>query len=268
MFDALRRAETERRRREAGRSATEAVSETGRPTIEPPTAAAEQPAPNSVPRQPELVQPGGLPDGFMRELGMLRNSIESTLKKPRRTILFTSSNHGEGTTTIATNLARLHSMQSNERVLLIETNGRSPSLMWKYGLKSNLGLTHYFGRTAPFGSIAQKTQDGLFDVIHVGEADPSKLQLHLEQQLPKLIQEASHAYDTILIDAPPVIGSPETAPMTSMVDGVVLVVRSGKTKREIIQRTLEMIDQFDGTVLGLVLNRKKYYIPAAVYRRI
>jgi protein-tyrosine kinase len=49
---------------------------------------------------------------------------------------------------------------------------------------------------------------------------------------------------------------------------VVLVVQSGKTKREVVQRSLDMIAQFDGDVLGVVLNRKKYYIPDFIYRRL
>jgi Mrp family chromosome partitioning ATPase len=72
----------------------------------------------------------------------------------------------------------------------------------------------------------------------------------------------------VLVDAPPIVGSPEAPPMAAIVDGVVLVVKSGKTKREVVQRSLDMIAQFDGNVLGVVLNRKKYYIPDFIYRRL
>ena len=62
--------------------------------------------------------------------------------------------------------------------------------------------------------------------------------------------------------------APETPAMTALVDSVVLVVRAGQTKREVVTRALESIDHFDGKVAGIVLNRKKYYIPEFLYRRL
>ena len=56
--------------------------------------------------------------------------------------------------------------------------------------------------------------------------------------------------------------------MTAAMDGIVLVVQCERTKREIVQRALGMIGQFNGKVLGIVLNRKKYYIPEFIYRRL
>ena len=83
-----------------------------------------------------------------------------------------------------------------------------------------------------------------------------------------LLQDALKRYDVILVDAPPIIGSPETPRLAALADGVLLVVHAGKTKREIAQRAIEMITQLEGNVLGVVLNRKKYYIPDFIYKRI
>ncbi len=80
--------------------------------------------------------------------------------------------------------------------------------------------------------------------------------------------EARSTYGTVIIDAPPVIGSPEALSMTAAVDGVIVVAQCEKTKREIVRRSLNMITQFGGNTLGVVLNRKKYYIPGFIYKRI
>ena len=56
--------------------------------------------------------------------------------------------------------------------------------------------------------------------------------------------------------------------MTAFVDGVVLVVQAERTKREVVQRSMESIANFQGNILGVVLNRKKYYIPEFLYRRV
>lgn len=255
MFDSLRRAEAARRKKTAL------------------TADSDKPVTRDVVTEdksaPKVPQVEGIPEDFLRELGMLRNSLETSLdKKEKRTVLFTGSTSEEGTTTLISNFAELLSIQSKEKVLLVEMNARRPSLSWKLGLSSESGVTHYFSEKRPLESIIQKTSRGTFDVAHVGDKDPVKIQLHLEIMFPRLVEEALKQYDTILIDAPPVIESPETPPLASFTDGVVLVVHCGKTKREIIQRSLNMIEQFEGHVLGIVLNRKKYYIPNFIYRRI
>jgi Mrp family chromosome partitioning ATPase len=256
MFDSLRRAEAARKRK-----LSQPAPEPDKPTIDP------SPVLEPVPRSP--AQLDGFPEGFLRELGILKNSLESAMDKPgKRTLLFVSSTQGEGTTTIASNFARLLSIQTQEKVLLLEMNARRPALHWRFGLKSNLGVAHYLEGGKPLDAIVQQTLQGSFDVAHVGEHDPVKIQLHLDRMFPSLIQAALQKYDTILIDAPPVIGSPETPPLATYSDGVVVVVHSGKTKREIVQRALNIIGQFEGNVLGLVLNRKKYYIPDFIYRRI
>lgn len=204
-----------------------------------------------------------------REMGILRNSLYTSLKdKPRRTLLFTSASHQEGVTTLATNYARLSALAAEERVLLVEMNARRPALFWKMSLTSEMGVSHYLNQEVPLASIIQRDPRIGFDVIHIGEKDPARVQLHLEKGFPKLLAEASAGYDTIIIDAPPVVLSPETPQIAGHVDGVVMVVYCGKTRREIVQRSIHMIEQFDGKVLGVVLNRKKYYIPDFLYQRV
>ena len=107
-----------------------------------------------------------------------------------------------------------------------------------------------------------------YDVVHVGDRDPSQIQLLVQRDFPRFVTEAHRSYDVIVVDAPPVFSAPETPPLTSMVDGVVVVLKCGKTKREIVQRSLTMINQFSGNILGVVLNRKKYYIPEFIYKRL
>jgi Mrp family chromosome partitioning ATPase len=217
----------------------------------------------------DTAQLDGFPESFLRELGLLKNSLESAVGTPgKRSLLFTSSTSGEGTTTIVSSFARLLSIQSHDRVLLVEMNARRPSLNWKFGLNSRFGVTHLLDGQQSLDAIVQTAPQGPFDVVHVGESDPVKIQVNLDRTFPVFLQTALQRYDTVLVDAPPVIGAPEVPPMTSAVDGVVMIVRAGKTKREVVQRSLEMIGQFEGNVLGLVLNRKKYYIPDFIYRRL
>ncbi len=262
MFESLRRAEAARKKRTAPPAVVP-----DKPTIEP----VPRPEPRISPLRPEpgLVAVDGMPVDFLRELGILKNSIETALGRlEKRSILFAGSAEREGTTTIVVSFAKLLSIQTREKVLLIEMNARRPALASRMGLQTRAGVTEFFAGAATFDEIVERSREGTFDVIHVGEHEPAKIQLHLDRMFPKLLEVARLRYDTVLVDAPPVVVSPETPPLSSFVDGVVIVIQCGRTKREVIKRSLNMIEQFKGKVVGLILNRKKYFIPDFIYRRI
>lgn len=278
MFDALRRAESERKRKQSE------TPEAGVPALEPmaprPREAAAPTPIVSVPSpRPARSEPSGEPSPvqsvpslsteMMREIGILRNSLEAKLdKKARRVLLFTSAMHEEGVTTLALAYARLLAMQSDQRIVVIELNARTPSLASRLGLAGAEGVTHYFAAGQPFASLVQRPPGEQFDAVHVGTPDATQIQINLEREFPHLVEEALKTYDTVIVDAPPVVMCPETPPLAPFVDGVVLVVHSGRTKRETVDRSIKQIQQFQGRVLGVVLNRKRYYIPYFIYRRL
>jgi Mrp family chromosome partitioning ATPase len=266
MFDSLRRAEAERRRRGEH---TGPVPE--HPTIEPtPLPALELPV---QPAQRAGISPRGvvsLEGDFLREMGILRNSLDAALGEQRRpVIVFASAVAGEGATTLATAYARLLALEGARRVLLVELNARRPALAARLGIQPGDGSTHYFTEVRPLSSVTQRLADAPgVDVVVAGTPDPVKIQLNLERRFPKLIEEARRSYDAVVLDAAPVTTSPETPPLAPLVDGVVLVVQAGRTKRQVVQRAMAMIEQFEGKLLGVVLNRKRYFIPEFIYRRL
>jgi Mrp family chromosome partitioning ATPase len=283
MFDALRRAESERRRRQSGESPQAAVPMSrpvAREHAATPPAPREHtvtpPAPRNAPRDAANVthadvasSEGSFPGEMLRELGILRNALESRLeKKTGRVLMFTSAMHEEGVTSLAVAYTRLLAMHGDQRIVLIELNARTPALAARLGLPGREGVTHYFTAQRPFASLAQRPVHERFDVVHVGEPDATLIQINLERGFPRLLEDALRAYDTVVIDAPPVVVCPETPPLAPFVDGTILVVHCGRTKRETVDRSIKQIQQFQGQVLGVVLNRKRYYIPDFIYRRL
>jgi Mrp family chromosome partitioning ATPase len=229
-------------------------------------------APEPVPA-PVLASPSppetAFPADMLRELGILRNSLEAKLeKKTGRVLMFTSAMHQEGVSTLAAAYTRLLSLQHDQRILLVELNARTPSLASRFGVTGVEGVTHYFSQGRSLSSLVQRPLGETFDVVHVGTPDATQIQINLERAFPHLVEEALRSYDTVIIDAPPVVVCPETPPLTPFVDGVVIVVQSARTKRETIGRSIAQIQQFKGRVLGVVLNRKRYYIPEFIYRRL
>jgi capsular exopolysaccharide synthesis family protein len=254
IFDSMRQAEEERRRRAAERIASESA---------PPEA-------QRAPAEPErAVRAVDVPEGVFRELGMLRNAVEVALAgKKKRTILFTSAMHGEGTTTVASSYASILALEGREKVLVCEMNARRPAFSDVFSTNGEAGITDYFVSRMDLGALIQKSESSELDVLHAGRQDATVIQLHLNAVFPRMLEEALRTYDTVIIDAPPVISAPETPPMASFVDGVVVVVHAGKTKREVVLRAIQSLANFKGRVLGVVLNRKRYYIPGFIYKRI
>jgi protein-tyrosine kinase len=277
MFDALRRAEAERRRQyETGEPAREAPADAARDpadfrrTEAPVLARAEaDAAPETPARSPSVNGSDPFPGELLRELGMLRNSLETRLERgTKRVLVFTSAMHGEGVTSLAVGYGRLLAMHGAARVLLVELNARTPSLARTFALPRPEGVTDYFEHGTPLDALVQRPGREDFDILHVGRADPTLIQINLERLLPRLFEEALRTYDTVIVDAPPVVACPETPPIAPLADGVVLVVHCGRTKRETVERSVKQVEQFKGRVVGIVLNRKRYYIPAFIYRRL
>jgi capsular exopolysaccharide synthesis family protein len=252
IFDALRRAEEERRK-QASRAQAEPVVE-GK--AQPETGGFEP-------------QVNGFPKSLLRELGILENSIDTSLKdRKKKTLIFTSAVSSEGTTTISVSYAKLLALKGEGRILVCEMNARSPVFKELFAVSNGAGVSDYFTGARNLASLVHTTSAGNLDMMHVGQVDPAFIQIHLQRVFPKLVEEAAATYDTVIFDTPAVASSPETAPMCAYVDGVVMVVQAGKTKREVVQRSLDAIARYDGNVLGIILNRKKYYIPGFLYKRI
>lgn len=252
IFDSLKRAEEERRKNAARQE----------------RGTAEEPVPGAPTLTP-LVTAGSLPESFAREIGVLRNSLESALKgKDRRAVLFTSSSMSEGVTTIAVNYAKLVAMQGREKVLLCELNARRPSFAKLFSIEPEPGIGSVLSGKNPLATVVRSIESFNLSVAPIGSMDLAAMQVHFSTRFPALLQEAFSAYTMVVFDAPAMSISPETAPMATFVDGVVIVVREGKTKREVIQRSINAIQQQEGKILGVILNRKKYYIPEFLYKRV
>ncbi|MBI4721140.1 MAG: CpsD/CapB family tyrosine-protein kinase [Chitinivibrionia bacterium] len=251
IFDSLKRAEEERR--------TKASQHT----------VADERDSAAVPERPPGTTDGSISTEFARELGVLQNSLNSALKgKARKTLLFTSSAREEGATTLAVNYAKMVAMQGQETVLLCEMNARYPALAGLFSIDGSRGISDVLSGRQPLSAVVHRISEYGLSVAPIGTQDPASIQLLLSRMFPRLLEQALAAYSMVILDAPAITMAPETAPMAPFVDGVVLVVQTGRTKREVIQRSINAISQQDGKVLGIILNRKKYYIPEFLYKRV
>ncbi len=76
------------------------------------------------------------------------------------------------------------------------------------------------------------------------------------------------SYDFVILDAPPIHGFAETRVLCPKVDGVILVIESGKTRRQVAFSAKKQLEKAGAKLLGVVVNKRKYYIPEFIYRRL
>jgi succinoglycan biosynthesis transport protein ExoP len=179
--------------------------------------------------------------------------------RPSRVVMFTSSVTGEGTTTIATQFASLLAGDPALRPLLLDLNVRRP------GVAAQLARPRP-GQPGAAASEAARAGRALTVALLAG--DPQAHDVPRPGAVRALLTTLSAQHDWIVVDGPPVLDAPEAADIAEVVDGVVLVVRSGRTKRPVVARAAELLRKSGARVLGSVLNRRRLEIPDFIYRRI
>lgn len=213
----------------------------------------------------------GVEENFRRGLMTLRNSIDSELKNSDfRVIMFTSAIAGEGKTTITAFLARMLALSEADRVLLVDCAVVNPELHTLFGLNNEKGLLDYLAGSAPLEEVINAVDDGFLDVVTTGPRRGADITQPLfnSEKMATFIRATREMYDYVLIDTSAILEAPETPIIGSFATGTVIVVQSGRTKREVIKRAMMTIEKLGGKFLGTVLNRKKYYIPEFIYRRV
>jgi capsular exopolysaccharide synthesis family protein len=212
-----------------------------------------------------------LDENFRRSLVTLRNSIDSEMKQTAsRIIMFTSAVQGEGKTTIAASLGRVLAIGETEKILLVDLAVTDPQLHELFGVTNEKGIVEYLAGKAELKDVVHSLDQGVLDLIPAGLFKSGEMAQPLfnSERMAQFIDAVADEYDYVLIDAPAILEVPETAIIGSYVGGVVMVIHSGKTRREVVKRAIQMVEKLDGKLIGTILNKKKYYIPEFIYRRV
>jgi capsular exopolysaccharide synthesis family protein len=210
-----------------------------------------------------------LSDLLQEECEPLRSALEIALARiAHRAVMITSAIPESGSTTIATALAFNLAVRGSARVLLIDANVRRPAIHRVFALPFEEGLTRVLARrTDPATAIVSTPFPGL-SVMPVG--DDSLLPAHLfgADGVSGLIAHLKEHYDYILVDTPALLSMPESAILGGEADGVVIVARADRTKRETLIRARQILERSGSNLLGVVLNGRRYFIPSMVYKRV
>jgi len=224
----------------------------------------ESPLPVPVPFAPP--QPAGL--GLEDQMLSLYKIIDTLLLPGKSKIVqFIGSREGEGTSTIVREFARTAADLVGNSVLLLDADRHGPTReyffdininkpsCWLDALKSdqNAGDTFYrVGQSklfvSPLCNSASYTPE-IFD-----------------SRFDNMCRELRTDFDLVLIDSSPLTVSPDGLAIASKVDGVVLVIEAEKTRWQTAMRMKENILRVGGNILGVVLNKRRYYIPQSIFK--
>ena len=196
------------------------------------------------------------PKSFVAEqFRKLRTSImEHSNSNPPRCILITSSVLGEGKTITAANLAVSIAQGIHEHVLLIDADLRRPTLHKQLGLNPTPGLSDYLTGDIELSHLLVKTSVPKLTFLPAGQVSDKPSELFSSNKMRNLIEEMRSRYENryIVIDSTPIMSTSEPDILSRQVDGVIFIVRAGKTPREVIQRSLLNLDK--KKILGIVFN--------------
>ncbi|CAH0267320.1 Putative tyrosine-protein kinase YveL [Arthrobacter sp. Bi83] len=170
------------------------------------------------------------------------------------TVLLTSSLPGEGKSTTATNLA-IALAQAGQTVCLVDADLRRPMVSEYLGLERNAGLTTALVGAADVNDLLQPWGSDNLYVLTSGQIPPNPSELLGSQEMKQLISRLEQAFDTVIIDAPPLLPVTDAAVLSQHVGGVVVIVGSQKLRHQDLQKSLNALQMVGSKVLGIVLNQ-------------
>lgn len=186
---------------------------------------------------------------YIRQLGLLQGNGGKVL-------LFTSAAGGEGKTTILSNLA-VSFVQDGKKVAVVDCNLRNPGLHTVFGVEGSEGLAAYLNGEEETDNLIVYGNLANLSVIPAGRTSISPPDLLGSDKMAALLDELRGTHDLILLDSPPAINYSDARILASQVDGVILVARYGKSKRESIRKVKSLMEQAGSQIIGIAMNQTK-----------
>lgn len=189
-----------------------------------------------------------------------------------KVVVFTSCLPNDGKSYVTQNLA-VSLSQVDKKVLIIDADLRKSTMAGKVNVDGDvLGLSHYLSGQAELGEVIyqNKEYENLY-TIFAGTFPPNPAELLSSAKFKELIEKARDEFDYVLIDTPPVGAVIDSAVISAISDGIVMVIRARRTSYKLAQNVQEQLEKTGCKILGAVLNgidtenKDKYYYKKYYY---
>jgi capsular exopolysaccharide synthesis family protein len=206
----------------------------------------------------------------------LRTSILlSTAGHAPKSLLITSSLPSEGKTTTATNTA-ISLAQTGSRVLIIDADMRRPRLHSIFNISNGEGLSTLLSSELTgdeIDAVVKQDEKSKLFLLPSGPIPPNPAELIGSEQMANLLKMLQTRFTHIVVDSPPIASFTDGVLVASMVDGVILVVHAGKSSKQVVRRSRQLLNEIGAKIFGVVLNnvnlstQDNYYYYQSYYHR-
>lgn len=187
----------------------------------------------------------------------IRTNLQfSSVDEPLQSILITSPGPAAGKSITAANVAVVYAQQE-KRTLLIDADMRKPTVHYTFRLDNLRGLSNVLVGDSTLENAVEKTDVDHLDVLSSGPIPPNPAELLASKRMEDVLKHAKQLYDFIIFDTPPVLAVTDAKILANVVDGTLIVLRSGVTNMDDAERTKEVFKDSRAKLLGAVLNDRK-----------
>lgn len=186
----------------------------------------------------------------------------------QKVVVFAGVQNGTGCSSVLAGAGTTLAGQTDGTVCLVDANVQSPSLHGCFGVQNIVGLTDAMTDTGQIDNFVQKLPGDNLWLLPCG-SNRSKLSAVVGiERFRNRMEELRSKFSYVLVDAPPVNGGAEAVLLGKLADGAVLIVEANVTRREAARIAKEMFETAQVRLLGAVLNKRTFPIPASLYRRL
>ncbi len=185
-----------------------------------------------------------------------------------KTIAVTSPTCGEGKSVVAVNMAVVMALDFSKPVVLIDCNMRRPSVGPLLGLHNSEGLSDLLSGRAQLQDVLIKTDVANLTVLPGGETALNPNELLASSKMVSVLSELKRQFEVVILDTPAVIPYADPRILSKIAEGVILVIRTGKTRREVVGRAENILNSVGANILGYVLTGIEYHIPEYIHRHL
>jgi len=186
----------------------------------------------------------------------------------KKVIQFIGSREGEGTSTVIREFARVSVSKFGKLVLLLDADQYHPTQHLFFSVYPECGWQEVVRDNGPIEKALYQIGESRLFLSPSSQNFASNPSIFNSLLIDVFWKKLKQRFDLILVDSPPATTSTDGLAISSKVDGIVLVVEAEKTRWPVAENVRDRIKRSGGNILGIVLNKRRYYIPSFIYKRL
>jgi uncharacterized protein involved in exopolysaccharide biosynthesis/Mrp family chromosome partitioning ATPase len=200
----------------------------------------------------------------------LGEQLTSSLNGHRRVLPYAlgvvGCRRGEGVSTVTASLATVLSHRIKGRILLVDANSSAPTVHRRFRVHQAPGFTDNMA----YGQkrVVQRVANQKFDIVAAGKMNGKAPQVFESDGFRRFLNLVGSHYQLIVIDMPPLFETSHASRLAGLCDGIILVVEAEQARREVAQQAKQELLRWKADLVGVVLNKRRFYIPKWLYQKL